>query len=89
MIYPIKVQIDLKKVIEAGKTPKPVALTLIVNWAIKPFTMAFFTWLFMSILFSSYLSSELASSYTAGMILLGIVPAPQWYWYGVIFQKVI
>lgn len=74
MIYPIMVQIDFRKVVEAGKTPKPVALTLLVNWAIKPFTMAFFAWLFMSIVFSSFLDSELASSYTAGMILLGVAP---------------
>ena len=74
MIYPIMVQIDFRKVIEAGKTPKPVLLTLIVNWAIKPFTMAFFAWLFMSIIFSPYLDAELASSYIAGMILLGVAP---------------
>ena len=74
MIYPIMVQIDFKKVIEAGKTPKPVALTLIVNWLIKPFTMAFFAWLFMSVIFSQYLNPELATSYIAGMILLGVAP---------------
>jgi len=74
MIYPIMVQIDFRKVVEAGKTPKPVALTLIVNWGIKPFTMAFFAWLFMSVIFSSYLDPDLASSYTAGMILLGVAP---------------
>ncbi len=74
MIYPIMVQIDFRKVVEAGKTPKPVALTLIVNWLIKPFTMAFFAWLFMSIIFSQFLDTELATSYTAGMILLGVAP---------------
>ncbi len=74
MIYPIMVQIDFRKVIEAGKTPKPVALTLIVNWLIKPFTMAFFAWLFMSIIFSQFLDTEIATSYTAGMILLGVAP---------------
>ena len=74
MIYPIMVQIDFRKVVDAGKTPKPVALTLVINWMIKPFTMAFFAWLFMSVIFSSYLDSELASSYTAGMILLGVAP---------------
>ena len=74
MIYPIMVQIDFRKVIEAGKTPKPVALTLFVNWAIKPFTMAFFAWLFMSIIFAQFLTSSLASEYTAGMILLGVAP---------------
>jgi ACR3 family arsenite transporter len=74
MIYPIMVQIDFRKVIEARKTPKPVALTLVVNWLIKPFTMAFFAWLFMNMIFSSYLDPELASSYIAGMILLGVAP---------------
>lgn len=74
MIYPIMVQIDFKKVIDAGKTPKPVLLTLIVNWIIKPFTMAFFAWLFMSIIFAHYLDPALAQSYTAGMILLGVAP---------------
>ncbi len=74
MIYPIMVQIDFKKVIEAGKTPKPVLLTLIINWLIKPFTMAFFAWLFMSVIFAQYLDPILAQSYTAGMILLGVAP---------------
>lgn len=74
MIYPIMVQIDFKKVIEAGKTPKPVALTLVVNWLIKPFTMVFFAWLFMSVVFAGYLDASLAESYTAGMILLGVAP---------------
>ncbi len=74
MIYPIMVQIDFRKVIEAGKTPKPVALTLCVNWAIKPFTMALFAWLFMSVLFAQFLRPVLASEYIAGMILLGVAP---------------
>jgi ACR3 family arsenite transporter len=68
------VQIDFRKVIEAGKTPKPVAVTLFVNWAIKPFTMFFFAWLFMSVIWAPYISSENASSYAAGMILLGVAP---------------
>jgi ACR3 family arsenite transporter len=74
MIYPIMVQIDFRKVIEAGKTPRPVALTLIVNWAVKPFTMAFFAWLFMSVIWADFIPSEDASSYAAGMILLGVAP---------------
>jgi ACR3 family arsenite transporter len=74
MIYPIMVQIDFKKVIEAGKTPKPVGVTLFVNWAIKPFTMFFFAWLFMSVIWTPFISSENASSYAAGMILLGVAP---------------
>lgn len=74
MIYPIMVQIDFTRVIEAGKTPKPIALTLIVNWGIKPFTMAFFAWLFMTRIWSGFIPPELASQYIAGMILLGVAP---------------
>lgn len=74
MMYPIMVQIDFRQVIEAGKTPKPVALTLIVNWAIKPFTMLFFAWLFMRIIFAPFIPQHMADEYIAGMILLGIAP---------------
>ncbi len=74
MIYPIMVQIDFKKVIKAGKSPKPVGLTLFINWAIKPFTMAFFAWIFMQQIFAPYISSGMASEYQAGMILLGVAP---------------
>lgn len=74
MIYPIMVQIDFRQVVKAGKTPKPVALTLIVNWCIKPFSMALLAWLFMSVLWAPMLSDDLASQYTAGMILLGVAP---------------
>jgi ACR3 family arsenite transporter len=74
MIYPIMVQIDFRRVIEAGKTPKPVGITLFVNWAIKPFTMAFFAWLFMTIIWSPFISPDNASQYSAGMILLGVAP---------------
>ncbi|KUO50853.1 MAG: arsenic transporter [Desulfitibacter sp. BRH_c19] len=74
MMYPIMVQIDFRQVVEAGKTPKPVALTLIVNWAIKPFTMVFFAWLFMRVIFAPFIPENMADEYMAGMILLGIAP---------------
>ena len=74
MIYPIMVQIDFRKVVAAGKTPKPVGLTLVVNWAIKPFTMAFLAWLFMSVIWKPFITVEMADQYTAGMILLGVAP---------------
>jgi ACR3 family arsenite transporter len=74
MIYPIMVQIDFRQVVKAGKTPKPVALTLIINWCIKPFTMAFLAWLFMRIFWTSFISDDLATEYIAGMILLGVAP---------------
>jgi len=74
MIYPIMVQIDFRKVVAAGKTPKPVALTLVVNWAIKPFSMAFLAWLFMSVIWKPFITVGMAEQYTAGMILLGVAP---------------
>lgn len=74
MIYPIMIQIDFGRVVKAGKTPKPVAATLFINWMIKPFTMLFFAWFFMNVVFSGFLTPEQSSQFIAGMILLGIAP---------------
>ncbi|ADL13524.1 ACR3 family arsenite efflux transporter [Acetohalobium arabaticum] len=74
MIYPMMVQIDFSSIIEAGKKPKGLGLTLVVNWLIKPFTMAFFGWLFLKNIFGVFISPELADQYVAGMILLGSAP---------------
>ncbi|MEW6101394.1 MAG: ACR3 family arsenite efflux transporter [Candidatus Omnitrophota bacterium] len=84
MMYPIMVKIDFTEVIKAGKAPKPVILTLVVNWCIKPFTMLAIAWLFLGLLFKGLLPGmevikggtqvELFRSYIAGCILLGIAP---------------
>lgn len=74
MIYPIMVQIEFRRVVEAVKTPKPIIATLVANWAVKPFTMAFFAWLFMTVVFKRFLTPEVAQEYRAGMILLGVAP---------------
>lgn len=74
MIYPIMVQIDFRRVAIASRTPKPIAVTLIANWGIKPFTMAFFAWLFLSVVFRTFIPHETALEYRAGMILLGVAP---------------
>jgi ACR3 family arsenite transporter len=74
MIYPIMVQIPFTEVIRAGKTPKPIAATLIANWAIKPFTMVLLGMVFLTIVFKGFLPSEMAQSYRAGLILLGVAP---------------
>ncbi|MBI4706503.1 MAG: ACR3 family arsenite efflux transporter [Candidatus Omnitrophica bacterium] len=84
MMYPIMVKIDFAEVIKAGKAPKPVILTLVVNWCIKPFTMLAIAWLFLGVLFKGWLPGmeivkggaqvELFRSYIAGCILLGIAP---------------
>jgi len=74
MIYPIMVQISFGEIKRAALNPKPIALTLFANWAVKPFTMALFAWLFLGVLFASFLSPEQIQQYRAGLILLGIAP---------------
>lgn len=58
MMYPIMVKIDFAEVISAGKTPKPVALTLVANWAIKPFTMFAIATFFLGVLFHAFIGTE-------------------------------
>jgi len=74
MIYPMMVQIDFSSIKKVGANPKGLALTLVINWLIKPFTMAFFAWIFFDKLYSSHLTPELAQEYIAGAILLGAAP---------------
>ncbi len=74
MIFPMMVQIDFGSLRHAGKNLKGLSLTVVVNWLIKPFTMAFFAWLFFDQLYSAWLSPELAQEYIAGAILLGAAP---------------
>jgi arsenite transporter len=74
MIYPMMVQIDFSAIRDVGKKPKGLVLTLIVNWLIKPFTMAALGWLFFRIIFADWVDPESATEYIAGMILLGVAP---------------
>jgi len=84
MMYPIMVKIDFAEVVKTAKTPKPVALTLFINWAIKPFTMYLIASFFLGFLFKGFLPGteviktgqevELWRSYISGAILLGIAP---------------
>lgn len=74
MIFPMMVQIDFSSIKDVGKNPKGLALTLIINWLVKPFTMAFFAWVFFDKVYSAYLTPELAHEYIAGAILLGAAP---------------
>ncbi|WP_075590072.1 ACR3 family arsenite efflux transporter [Labilibacter marinus] len=74
MIYPMMLQIDFSSIKNVGKNPKGLMLTLVVNWLIKPFTMAFFAWIFFTKIYAAYISPELAGEYIAGAILLGAAP---------------
>ena len=74
MIYPMMVQIDFSALKDVGKKPKGLILTLVINWLIKPFSMALLGWLFFKVLFADWLDPQTASEYIAGMILLGVAP---------------
>ncbi|NMH59188.1 ACR3 family arsenite efflux transporter [Alteromonas ponticola] len=74
MIYPMMIQIDFASIKDVGKAPKGLVLTLVINWLIKPFTMAFLGWLFFEGIFAQWVDPQSASEYIAGMILLGVAP---------------
>jgi len=74
MIYPMMLQVDFSSIRNVGKRPKGLILTLVVNWLIKPFTMAFFAWVFFSKVYAAIISPEEAGEYIAGAILLGAAP---------------
>ncbi len=68
------VQIDFSAIADIGKKPQGLILTLVVNWLVKPFTMALLGWLFFKGLFVDWVDPQTASEYIAGMILLGVAP---------------
>lgn len=74
MIYPMMLQIDFTSIKKIRKKPKGIILTVIINWFIKPFTMAFFAWLFFSKLYQAWIDPSLAGEYIAGAIILGAAP---------------
>jgi len=74
MIYPMMVQIDFSSIKQVGQRPQGLILTLVVNWLIKPFSMAALGYLFFRVLFVDWVDPQSASEYIAGMILLGVAP---------------
>ncbi len=74
MIYPMMVQVDFAAIKDVGRNPRGLILTLVVNWLIKPFTMAALGWLFFRVIFADLVDPETAGEYIAGMILLGVAP---------------
>ena len=74
MIYPMMIQIDFSSIKDVGKKPKGLLLTLVINWLIKPFTMALLGWLFFKGIFADWVDPQTATEYIAGMILLGVAP---------------
>ena len=74
MIYPMMVQIDFSSLKNLGDKPKGLFITLIINWLIKPFTMAALGILFFKYLYAGLIPITEAKEYIAGLILLGIAP---------------
>ncbi|MCB1615181.1 MAG: ACR3 family arsenite efflux transporter [Pseudomonadales bacterium] len=74
MIYPMMIQVDFASLKDVGKKPRGLVLTLVINWLIKPFTMAGLGWLFFHFIFAGWVNPETANEYIAGMILLGVAP---------------
>jgi len=74
MIFPMMAQIDFSAVVGVRKEPKGLAITTIVNWLIKPFTMFAIAWFFLMVVFEPLIPGQLASEYLAGAILLGAAP---------------
>ncbi len=74
MIYPMMVQIDFSSIKDVTKNLKGLWLTVVINWVVKPFTMAFFAWIFFSKLYAAWITPEDADQYIAGAILLGAAP---------------
>ncbi|MCH2069483.1 ACR3 family arsenite efflux transporter [Shimia sp.] len=74
MVYPMMVGIDFGALADVGRKPKGLVITLVVNWLIKPFTMAALGVLFFEVIFAPWIDPQTASEYLAGVILLGAAP---------------
>src|SRR5690606_14278991 len=70
MISPMMAQFDFSAIVGVRKEPRGLAITTIVNWLIKPFTMFAIAWFFLMVVFEPWIAPQLASEYLAGAILL-------------------
>lgn len=74
MIYPMMIQVDFTSIKDVKNNPRGLGLTLVINWLIKPFSMAAIGWLFFKVFFANMVDAQTANEYIAGMILLGVAP---------------
>ncbi len=74
MIYPMMLKIDFGSLLNVGRRPGGLLVTLFVNWVVKPFSMALLGWLFFKHLFLPWIGPELADQYVAGTIILAAAP---------------
>jgi arsenite transporter len=74
MIYPMMLRIDFAALRGVGRRPKGILVVLLVNWLVKPFSMALLAWLFFKHAFAGIIGPDLADQYTAGTIILAAAP---------------
>jgi ACR3 family arsenite transporter len=74
MIIPMMMKVDFRSLQEVGRRPQGLMVTLVVNWLVKPFSMAFFAWAFFRVLFAAWLTPAEADQYIAGCIILAAAP---------------
>jgi ACR3 family arsenite transporter len=74
MVYPMMIAIDLRSLKAVGQRPKGLVITVVINWLIKPFTMAALAVLFFEHVFAGLIDPQKAPEYIAGLILLGAAP---------------
>lgn len=74
MVIPMLLKIDFRSMAQVGSYWRGIGVTLIINWAIKPFSMALLGWLFVGWLFRPYLPADQIDSYIAGLIILAAAP---------------
>jgi len=74
MIYPMMLKVDFTSIRNAGKKPKGLVITLVVNWLVKPFTMYLIAWFFLKVVFKALIPGDLSTEYLAGAVLLGAAP---------------
>jgi ACR3 family arsenite transporter len=74
MIIPMLVKIDFSALHQVRAHWKGIGVTLFINWAVKPFSMALLAWVFVRVLFARWLPAEQIDSYIAGLILLAAAP---------------
>ncbi len=74
MIYPMMLKVDFSAITGIARRPKGLIVTLLVNWLVKPFSMAFLAWLFLQHVFAPWIDPLTAKNYTAGLIILAAAP---------------
>ena len=74
MITPMMMKVDFASIRDVGRRPKGLIVTLVVNWLVKPFSMALFGWVFFRLVFSPWIPAADADQYIAGVIILAAAP---------------